>query len=306
MGMPAAKLTSTTAHGGMVTGGTPRVLISGLPAARLTDTHVCPLFNVLVPHTGGIILGGSVVVLTGGLPQARMTDSCVCGAPNMVALGDLFVLVGESSDFDSELGAATMAGFLTQQATAEEGETGPYPSTAQDKDGNILTTYAPGVTIGGPVELQANTVATLDSIASTAAGRENLARIQDSGRTVTILQSPDGNSTISYADPSARSAGEDGNGAGTDSTISFAPQDRGPGPAGGEGESRPPEVGLAGMLAYAASAAEGSQQTGTQMIGGQETSNRAAVAIGIGTSSEAPGSENAYRAERGLPARTGF
>jgi uncharacterized Zn-binding protein involved in type VI secretion len=126
MSMPAARLSSLTAHGGTVTGGSARVLISSLLAARLSDAHVCPLFNVLVPHTGGIICYGSPVVLSDGLPQARMTDSCVCGAPNMVALGDLTVLVGNAPSFDSGLGGAAMASFLTQQsAIGSAEETGP-------------------------------------------------------------------------------------------------------------------------------------------------------------------------------------
>jgi uncharacterized Zn-binding protein involved in type VI secretion len=42
----------------------------GLPAARLTDMHVCPLVTVLVPHVGGpIISPGCPTVLIGGSLQ---------------------------------------------------------------------------------------------------------------------------------------------------------------------------------------------------------------------------------------------
>lgn len=64
------------------------------PAARITDMHVCPLVNGLVPHVGGPITLGSPNVLIGGLPAARVTDMAVCiGPPDMVALGSMTVLI---------------------------------------------------------------------------------------------------------------------------------------------------------------------------------------------------------------------
>jgi len=64
------------------------------PAARITDMHVCPLVNGVVPHVGGPILLGSPNVLIGGLPAARVTDLAVCtGPPDMVALGSMTVLI---------------------------------------------------------------------------------------------------------------------------------------------------------------------------------------------------------------------
>lgn len=69
----------------------------GLPAARLTDPHVCPMVTVLVPHVGGPILApGAPTVLIGKLPAARVTDTCVCvGPPDMIALGSFTVLIGK-------------------------------------------------------------------------------------------------------------------------------------------------------------------------------------------------------------------
>ena len=67
----------------------------GMPAARLTDMHVCPMLTVLVPHVGGPIMLVCFTVLTGMLPQARVTDMAVCvGPPDMIALGSFTVLVG--------------------------------------------------------------------------------------------------------------------------------------------------------------------------------------------------------------------
>ncbi len=68
----------------------------GLPAARVSDMHVCPLVNVLVPHVGGPILPpGDPMVLIGGLPAARVGDMAVCvGPPDVIAMGSFTVLIG--------------------------------------------------------------------------------------------------------------------------------------------------------------------------------------------------------------------
>src|SRR5579875_1714035 len=96
MGMPAARLTDMTDHGGVIVGpGCPTVLIGGLPAARITDMHTCPMVDGIVPHVGGPIVLGSFTVLVGGMPQSRVTDELVCvGPPDMIALGCFTVLVG--------------------------------------------------------------------------------------------------------------------------------------------------------------------------------------------------------------------
>ena len=66
----------------------------GMPAARISDMHVCPMVTVLVPHVGGPIMPpGAVTVLIGKLPAARATDMAVCvGPPDVIALGSFTVL----------------------------------------------------------------------------------------------------------------------------------------------------------------------------------------------------------------------
>jgi len=66
-----------------------------MPAARLSDMHVCPMVTVLVPHVGGPILPpGGIPVLIGGLPAARMGDMAVCvGPPDVIVLGSFTVLI---------------------------------------------------------------------------------------------------------------------------------------------------------------------------------------------------------------------
>ncbi len=68
----------------------------GMPAARVTDLHVCPMVTGIVPHVGGPILPPCCpTVLTGSLPQARVTDLATCvGPPDVIALGSFTVLVG--------------------------------------------------------------------------------------------------------------------------------------------------------------------------------------------------------------------
>lgn len=93
---PAARITDITAHGGLIVGCCPTVLIGSLPAARVTDMHVCPMVTVLVPHVGGpIIPPTSMTVLIGGLPAARMGDRCICvGPPDVIAMGCFTTLIG--------------------------------------------------------------------------------------------------------------------------------------------------------------------------------------------------------------------
>jgi len=68
----------------------------GMPAARATDMHVCPMVTGVVPHVGGpIIPPCCLTVLTGSLPQARVTDMATCvGPPDVIVLGSFTVLVG--------------------------------------------------------------------------------------------------------------------------------------------------------------------------------------------------------------------
>jgi len=67
----------------------------GMPAARVTDMHVCPMVTGLVPHVGGPILPpGGVTVLIGKLPAARVGDMAVCaGPPDVIAMGSFKVLI---------------------------------------------------------------------------------------------------------------------------------------------------------------------------------------------------------------------
>ena len=96
MPFPAARMGDSTAHGGVIVLGLPTVLIGGMPAARLTDMHTCPMVTGIVPHVGGPIIGpGAPLVLIGGLPAARVTDMVTCvGPPDTIIVGCPTVLIG--------------------------------------------------------------------------------------------------------------------------------------------------------------------------------------------------------------------
>jgi uncharacterized Zn-binding protein involved in type VI secretion len=77
-----------TSHGGVIAVGCPTVLIGGLPAARMTDMHTCPMVTGTVPHVGGPILPPcSPTVIIGGLPAARIGDQATCVGPVDVIVG---------------------------------------------------------------------------------------------------------------------------------------------------------------------------------------------------------------------------
>lgn len=67
-----------------------------MPAARITDMHVCPMFTGPVPHVGGPLLpSGGPLVLIGNLPAVRATHQAVCtGPPDVVLPGSPTVLIG--------------------------------------------------------------------------------------------------------------------------------------------------------------------------------------------------------------------
>ena len=95
MSKPAARMDDPTAHGGVIAGGYPTVLIGGQPAARVGDMHTCPMVTGVVPHVGGIVFLGSATVLIGNLPAARQGDLANCvGPPDTIIMGCPTVLIG--------------------------------------------------------------------------------------------------------------------------------------------------------------------------------------------------------------------
>ncbi|MFO7826888.1 MAG: PAAR domain-containing protein [Cyclobacterium sp.] len=69
----------------------------GMPAARITDMHICPMVNPGgVPHVGGPVMPpGEATVLIGGMPAARVGDMATCsGPPDTIVAGSSTVFIG--------------------------------------------------------------------------------------------------------------------------------------------------------------------------------------------------------------------
>ena len=71
----------------------------GMPAARITDMHVCPMVTPgtpPIPHVGGpIIMPSAPTVLIGAMPAAGVGSLCVCvGPPDSIILGSFTVMIG--------------------------------------------------------------------------------------------------------------------------------------------------------------------------------------------------------------------
>jgi len=66
-----------------------------IPAARLSDMHVCPMVTGVVPHVGGpVISPGGPTTLTGMLPTASTACTVTCvGPPDVLLPGSTTVLI---------------------------------------------------------------------------------------------------------------------------------------------------------------------------------------------------------------------
>ncbi len=66
-------------------------------AARISDMHVCPMINGTVPHVGGPVVKGEPTVLISMMPAARVSDTCVCVGPiDTISSGSSTVFIGSS------------------------------------------------------------------------------------------------------------------------------------------------------------------------------------------------------------------
>jgi uncharacterized Zn-binding protein involved in type VI secretion len=77
-GRGIARVGDKTSHGGTIVSGASTVLIAGKPAARIGDSHSCP-----IPRHGTTVIipsGPVSTLLIAGQPVARMGDQTGCGA----------------------------------------------------------------------------------------------------------------------------------------------------------------------------------------------------------------------------------
>ncbi len=172
MGMPAATITSLTAHGGTVVVGFPTVIINFMPASRIGDMHVCPMVTGVVPHVGGPFILGSMTVLTGFMPQSRVTDQLVCvGPPDVCVMGAMTVLVGMAGAGGAGAAAAGAAAMGVPVPMVAPSAPPGTPQSVMQYDGTINTsTQAPSLppiplTQKGWPDLSPENTATFQSVA---------------------------------------------------------------------------------------------------------------------------------------------
>ena len=88
-----------------------------LPAARVADTHGCPMVSGPIPHVGGPVVVPVPTVLIGKMPATTATAMAVCvGPPDTIAKGSGTVLTGKKpqarlSDTSAHGGAIVMGCF---------------------------------------------------------------------------------------------------------------------------------------------------------------------------------------------------
>jgi uncharacterized Zn-binding protein involved in type VI secretion len=178
-----------------------------LPAARVTDNHLCPAVTGTVPHVGGPVSPpGAVLVLINGLPAARLADMALCaGGPDVIAMGAATVLID-----------GVPAARITDQTSHGGLILGPGA-------------VAPPVLIGDPTvtivikpdadhpSFAVDVQAALAKLLPTPSGAEWLRQMAQNGKTVTIVPSEE------KAGCTPASVEEARNTIGTDSTIQWNP-----------------------------------------------------------------------------------
>lgn len=132
----AARIGDPCSHGGVIMAGLPTVLIGGMPAARVTDMHVCPMLNPGVPpppHVGMTIAMGAPTVLIGGMPAARQGDMVACaGPPDSILMGCPTVMIGTGGAGGGGGGAGS-SGAASAKASAMQAVSGEVESSTKDE-----------------------------------------------------------------------------------------------------------------------------------------------------------------------------
>ncbi|HEY4360175.1 MAG TPA: M91 family zinc metallopeptidase [Bryobacteraceae bacterium] len=272
------------------------------PAARVTDMHVCPMVTVLVPHVGGPILPPCAMpVLISGLPAARITDMLVCvGPPDIIVQGSFTVLIqglpaARMFDMTAHGGVIVLGDFKTWIGDSGSGSGGggggmaapappampampamPNPPALPMPDlPSVPSVPAPpdpeaafkaatqNIKISGDAAFQEKVTKDLHQIYNTPTGKGLLESIQKSGKTVEIKPTAnpgDGNAT-GYKNAADRFKAADGTpGKGTDSVVYYNPDRTKIGDE--DWATRPPAIGLGHELVHAEQASYGKMAPG--------------------------------------------
>ena len=301
-----------TAHGGIVTVGAPTVLLENMPASRIGDMHTCPMFDGPKPHVGGPILLGSFTVWTCNVPQSYQGMPAICvGPPDSLQVGATTVHIGMKLGFGAF--ALILGGLMAGLANFVSG----YPKAVMQPDGTIVTQYNEFITITGDSEYQAKVVRDLNKISSTKSGQALLESMGNSGKHCTIRPNDPANPDASaWTDPTPSGPGPHegyhtdagGTGNGTDSQVWYDPDEYGINhpPYDTEDwaseEGFPPDATLFHEMVHCDDFMNGTLDDRTPA--GQAAPTSEHRAVGLPPYENEDYSENAYRAETGLPERT--
>lgn len=300
----------------------------GFPAARLTDLHICPMVTGIVPHVGGPVIGPCApTVIISGLPAARVTDMCTCvGPPDMIAKGSATVITFGMPQARIIVDPTIHGGMIVVGAwTVLVGDVGGGGGGG----GGAGAAAAPGAGTGGPAaellakimngqsnlkvegtpEFQAKTMVSLAKLANTPTGLGLLQSLDSAPHTTTIKETSNGNEVTdtAYMPPGPTGLlpkafrNDDGTaGAGGDHVVLFNPDKKSIGSE--PWQTRDPAIGLGHELVHADHAARGTNDKGasdyTGLDGNTYNDNkREQQAVGLGPYADDPYTENKMRKE---------
>jgi uncharacterized Zn-binding protein involved in type VI secretion len=303
--------------------------------------HNCPAFTGVVPHVGGPITApGCPIVLIGNLPAARVGDMATCtGPPDAIIQGETSVLIGNQpaarlGDMTSHGGVIT-TGCMTVligvpaagACLAEAAKTGaPFVSNvappvdnepvgdlpvSENPDGSIQVGQS--ITVKGDETFKKKTLAALRKMGETETGKKVLNSIESSGKTVTVVETKDGNSedAENFTDGLRKRDGTPGKG--SDATVKFNPDRKVVGDGSQDWMTRSPAVGLSHEMIHAARDTNGTSDY-DYSDRKKSPQNYELQAVGLdGTKDGKPVdysgedyTENKIRAEMGEPKRTEY
>lgn len=118
-GMPIARIGDGTAHGGEIVTGNTNVLVNGVPAAQISSFAICPQMTGVVPHVGGPIT-------VGVLPTGFITNGVLVG--DAEALLELYLRLADLpvEDYPEEMAATATEADSSAGDTVIEGDFDDY------------------------------------------------------------------------------------------------------------------------------------------------------------------------------------
>lgn len=257
-----------------------------LPAARLTDPHVCPASDGPKPHVGGPIQSpGLPTLFIGGMVASRLADFCVCVGPlDVITKGATTVLWG-----------GLPAVRVTDSAA----------------HGGLVVMGCPTVLIGGPAfavpanftlsgspAFQNKVVRDLYLLSTTPTGAALIARLTAAGQPITFQEWGGTNGFCRPASATDARAGTP-----TGSIIRYNPDYRSNAyDSAGNLLPQPPQVILGHEMVHALNNSEGTHHYGTDSAppASEPTiAEEEASAIGTGSHSGDAVTENGIRNDLG-------